>query len=98
MKVAKVTNISQTIGYLKEKGLWIIGTDMDGEKPYYEADFTGPVALVVGNEGEGMGRLVKDSCDYVVKLPMKGKIPSLNAAVSGAVVIYEALKQRILKR
>ena len=97
MKVAKVTNISQTIKYLKEQGLWIIGTDMDGQKTYYETDLTGAIAVVIGNEGEGINKLVKENCDFVVKLPMMGKISSLNAAVSGAVIMYDIVRQRILK-
>ncbi|WP_083480049.1 23S rRNA (guanosine(2251)-2'-O)-methyltransferase RlmB [Oxobacter pfennigii] len=96
-KVAKVTNISQTIRQLKDKGVWIVGTDADGEKSYYESDLTGPIALVVGSEGEGMGKLVKESCDFIVNLPMKGNISSLNAGVAGAIVMYEILRQRILK-
>lgn len=97
VKVAKVTNISQTLQYLKEKGLWIAGADMDGKKSYFEADLTGPIALVVGSEGGGVGRLIKENCDFLVRLPMKGHISSLNAGVAGAIVMYEILRQRILK-
>lgn len=96
MRVAKVTNISQTIRMLKEQGLWVVGADMDGDKAYYEADIKGPIALVVGSEGEGMGKLVKENCDFLVKLPMKGKISSLNAGVAGAVIMYEILRQRTI--
>lgn len=92
--VARVTNIGQTIEYLKEKNLWIVGTDHSGEKSFYDIDLKGPIALVIGSEGEGMGKLVSEKCDFVVNLPMKGQISSLNAAVAGAIVMYEILKQR----
>jgi rRNA methylase, putative, group 3 len=97
MKVAKVTNIAQTIAYLKEQGIWIVGADMDGDKLYYEANLTGPIAIVVGSEGEGIGKLIKESCDFLVKLPMKGEISSLNAGVAGGILMYEILRQRTLK-
>lgn len=97
VKVAKVTNIVQTLKSLKDKGIWVIGADMDGDRPYYEADLKGPIALVVGNEGEGIGKLVKENCDIIVKLPMKGEISSLNAGVAGGIIMYEILRQRILK-
>lgn len=97
MRVAKVTNISQTLKYLKEKGLWIAGADMDGPKAHFEADLTGPLAIVVGSEGEGIGKLIKENCDFLVRLPMKGSISSLNAGVAGAVLMYEIVRQRILK-
>lgn len=92
--VARVTNISQTIEYLKEHNLWIVGTDQSGEKSFYDIDLKGAIALVIGSEGEGMGKLVSEKCDFVVNLPMKGQISSLNAAVAGAIVMYEILKQR----
>jgi 23S rRNA (guanosine2251-2'-O)-methyltransferase len=92
--VARVTNIAQTIEYLKKKNIWVVGTDSTGEKPFYMNDLTGPIALVVGSEGEGMGKLIRESCDFTVNIPMKGRISSLNAAVAGAIVIYEILKQR----
>lgn len=97
VKVAKVTNISQTINKLKENGLWIVGADMDGDKLYFESDYADAIALVIGNEGEGISRLVKDRCDYLVKMPMKGEISSLNASVAGAVLMYEVVRQRITK-
>jgi 23S rRNA (guanosine2251-2'-O)-methyltransferase len=97
VKVSKVTNMTQTIKYLKEKGLWVAGADMDGEKMYYEADLSGPIALVIGSEGEGVGKLIKDNCDFIVKMPMKGQISSLNAGVAGAVLMYEVVRQRSLK-
>lgn len=96
-KVAKVTNIVQTLKYLKEKGLWVIGADMEGDRQYFEADLTGPAALVIGNEGEGISKLIKENCDIIVKLPMKGEIASLNAGVAGGIIMYEILRQRILK-
>lgn len=94
MKIARVNNINETIKYLKENGIWICGTDMDTNTEYYKQDFTGPIAIVIGSEGFGMSRLVKENCDFLVKIPMKGKITSLNASVSAGIVIYEALKQR----
>ncbi len=92
--VARVTNISQTIEYLKKKNIWVVGADMTGEVPYYNADLRGPVALVVGSEGKGMGQLVMRSCDIVVNIPMRGKISSLNAAVAAAIVMFEIMRQR----
>ncbi len=94
MKIARVNNINETIKYLKEKGLWICGTDMDTKTYYYDQNLKGPIAIVIGSEGFGMSRLVKENCDFLVKIPMKGKITSLNASVSAGIVIYEALKQR----
>jgi len=95
--VAKVTNINQTISYLKEKGVWVAGADAGGET-YYEKDLTGPIALVVGSEGKGLGRLVKENCDFIVGIPMSGKISSLNAAVSCAVIAFEIKKQRLQRK
>ncbi len=91
--VAKVTNIAQTIDKLKENGLWIAGADMDGEE-MYSANLTGGIGLVIGNEGEGISRLVKEKCDFLVKIPMFGEINSLNASVAAAVLMYEASRQR----
>lgn len=91
--VARVTNIAQTIDKLKEKGLWIAGADMDGDT-MYQANLTGPIALVVGAEGEGLGRLVREKCDFLVKIPMFGQIDSLNASVAASVLMYEILRQR----
>lgn len=98
MKVARVNNINDTINYLKENGLWIIGTDIDTETYYYNQDMTGPIAIVIGSEGFGMSRLVKENCDLLVKIPMSGKITSLNASVSAGIVIYEAVKQKTCKK
>ena len=94
MKIARVTNLTDTIRDLKKAGLWIIGTDMDANTYYYNQDFTDAVCIIIGSEGFGMSRLVKDNTDILVKIPMKGKITSLNASVSAGIVIYEAVKQR----
>ena len=94
MKIARVTNISDAIEELKRAGLWVCGTDVATEKYYYNQDLTGPLAIVIGNEGKGMSDKVKKNCDFLVKIPMKGKIESLNAAVSTGIVVYEAVKQR----
>ena len=95
MKIARVTNISDAIEELKQAGLWVCGTDIATDKYYYNQDLTGPLAIVIGNEGKGMSDKVKKNCDFLVKIPMKGKIESLNAAVSTGIVVYEAVKQRI---
>lgn len=94
MKIARVTNISDAIEELKRAGLWICGTDVATDKYYYNQDLTGPLAIVIGNEGKGMSDKVKKNCDFLVKIPMKGKVESLNAAVSTGIVVYEAVKQR----
>lgn len=94
MKVARVTNLNETIKDLQKAGLWIIGTDMDANTTYYDQDLTGPICLVIGSEGFGMSRLVKENTDILIKIPMKGKITSLNASVSAGIVMYEAVKQR----
>ena len=94
MKIARVTNISDVIEELKQAGLWICGTDVATDKYYYNQDLTGPLAIVIGNEGKGISEKVKKNCDFLVKIPMKGKIESLNAAVSTGIVVYEAVKQR----
>ena len=92
--VSRVTNISQTIDYLKKKNVWVVGTDSTGEKAFYDNDLKGSIALVVGSEGEGIGKLVREKCDFVVNIPMQGEISSLNASVAAAIVMYEILKQR----
>ena len=94
MKIARVTNLTDTIRDLKEAGLWIIGTDMDANTYYYNQDFTDAVCIIIGSEGFGMSRLVKENTDILIKIPMKGKITSLNASVSAGIVMYEAVKQR----
>ena len=95
MKIARVNNITETIRYLKENDLWICGTDINTNTYYYNQDFKMPIGIVIGNEGFGMSRLVKENCDFLVKIPMKGKITSLNASVSAGIVMYEVVKQRI---
>lgn len=94
--VAKVTNLGAAIEELKEKGLWFVCADMDGET-MYKLDLTGPIGLVIGNEGEGVGRLVKEKCDFAASIPMKGDIDSLNASVAAGVLAYEIVRQRINK-
>lgn len=94
MPVSKVTNISSAIEKLKKAGLWICGTDADTKKCMYDADLTGPLAIVIGSEGDGMGRLVRDNCDFLVNIPMTGHISSLNASVAAGVLMYEAVRQR----
>ena len=91
--VARVGNLVQTIKKLKQEGLWVAAADMDG-KDYYDTDLTGPLLLIIGSEGQGVGRLVKEQCDFVVRIPMVGKINSLNASVAGSILMYEAMKQR----
>lgn len=97
MPIARVNNINETIQELKDKGLWIVGTDGSAETLYYNQDMTGPIAIVIGSEGRGMNKLTMKSCDFLVKIPMMGKITSLNASVSGGIVLFEALKQRLKK-
>ncbi len=93
VKVARVTNISRLIDDLKNKGFWFYCADMDG-KPYYDIDFDGSVALVIGGEGKGVSRLVKEKCDFTISLPLKGKITSLNASVAAGILIYQIAKNR----
>ena len=97
MKIARVNNINDAINTLKKEVVWICGTDIDTNKYYYNQDLTGPLAIVIGSEGYGMSRLVKENCDFLVKIPMKGKITSLNASVSTGIVVYEAVKQKNIK-
>lgn len=92
--VAKVTNLATTIEELKEKGLWFVCADMDGES-MYKLDLKGPIGLVIGSEGEGVGRLVKEKCDFVAKIPMFGNIDSLNASVAMGILSYEIVRQRL---
>ena len=94
MKIARVTNISNTMGELKKAGVWICGTDINTNTFYDKQDFKGPLAIVIGNEGTGMSEKVRKNCDFLVKIPMKGKITSLNASVSTGIILYEAVKQR----
>lgn len=95
VKIARVNNLNETIRKLKEEGLWVIGTDGDAETLYYNQDLKGPLAIIIGSEGFGMSKLVKENSDILIKIPMKGKITSLNASVSAGIVIYEAVKQRM---
>jgi 23S rRNA (guanosine2251-2'-O)-methyltransferase len=95
MHVARVTNIPQTLDELKERGLWVYCADMDGET-FYNANLKGAVALVIGSEGNGVGRLVKEKCDVILSMPMKGRINSLNASVAAGILMYEISKQRDL--
>ena len=95
MKVARVTNINNTINELKEKGVWVFGTAAEGSIPMYKADLTGPSAIVIGNEGDGMSQLVRKNCDVMVHIPMKGRIPSLNASNAASILLYEAVRQRL---
>jgi 23S rRNA (guanosine2251-2'-O)-methyltransferase len=92
--IARVTNIAQTMDELKKTGIWIVGTEMDASKLYSDHDYTGPLAIIIGNEGKGIRKLVKEKCDFLVKIPMHGKIESLNASVAGALVMFEAAKSR----
>lgn len=94
MKIARVNNITDTISKLKDKGVWVCGTAIDADKFYYDQNLTGPLAIVIGNEGKGISDLVKRNCDFLVKIPMKGKVTSLNASVSTGIIVYEAVKQR----
>lgn len=94
--VAKVTNISKTIEDLKKQGMWFVCADMDGTT-MYDLNLTGPIGLVIGNEGSGVGRLVKEKCDFVASIPMKGDIDSLNASVAAGVLAYEIVRQRMTK-
>lgn len=91
--VAKVTNLSQTMKELKKEGIWFVCADMDGT-PMYDLDLTGPMGLVIGNEGEGVSKLVKENCDFIASIPMRGDIDSLNASVACGVLAYEMVRQR----
>lgn len=95
MKVARVTNISAAIAELKQKGVWVFGTAAEGAIPMYQADLSGPAAIVIGSEGDGMSQLVRKNCDVMVNIPMKGKISSLNASAAASILLYEALRQRL---
>lgn len=95
MKVARVTNITAAIEELKKKGVWIFGTAAEGSIPMYQADLKGAAAIVIGSEGDGMSRLVRQSCDVTVHIPMKGRITSLNASAAASILLYEAVRQRI---
>ena len=94
MPVVRVSNMTQVIRQLKERGVWVLGTAADGNTTLYKADLKGPAAIVIGNEGEGMSRLVREHCDYLVSIPMRGQISSLNASAAAAILLYEAVRQR----
>jgi len=96
--VARVTNISQAIESLKKMGFWVVGTDVDAEQMYHQVDVTGPTVLVIGNEGKGLGEVVKKRCDHLVRLPMIGQVQSLNAGVATGILLYEVVRQRGEKR
>lgn len=96
MKIVRVTNITTTIKKLQDAGMWIYALDM-GDKMYYEQDLTGDVAIVVGSEGKGVSRLVKENCDFIISIPMNGQINSLNAGVAASIVLYDVVRQRALK-
>lgn len=95
IKVAKVTNLSRTVEDLKKEGLWVVGTDLSAEGFHYDCDLKGALAIVIGNEGEGISKNLKDKCDFLVKIPMIGEIESLNASVAAGVLLYEAVRQRM---
>ena len=94
LPVARVANIPALLKELKEQGVWVFGTAADGTTPLYQADLKGPTAIVIGSEGEGMTRLARENCDFLVSIPMKGRISSLNASAAAAVLLYEAVRQR----
>ena len=96
--VARIGNVAQTLEGLKKQGLWVAGADMNGTENYYEANLTGPIVLVIGSEGHGVSRLTKEACDFIVKIPMCGKVNSLNASNAAAILAYEILKQRTLQK
>jgi 23S rRNA (guanosine2251-2'-O)-methyltransferase len=98
MLIAKVNNISDTIDMLKEKGLWIYGADMGGKDYYFDVDLKGAVAIVIGSEGKGISRLVKEKCDFILSIPMAGKISSLNASNAASILMYEVVRQRHEKK
>lgn len=95
MKVTRVTNINSAISELKEKGVWVFGTAAEGSIPMYRADLTGPAAIVIGSEGDGMSQLVRKNCDVMVHIPMAGRISSLNASAAASILLYEAVRQRL---
>ncbi len=94
VKIAQVSNLSYTIGDLKEVGFWVIGASEKSATAYFEADLNQPIAIVLGSEGKGISRLVAEKCDFLVAIPMKGEVSSLNVSVAGAILMYEALRQR----
>ncbi len=95
LPVARVPNLPALLRELKEQGLWIFGTAAEGTTPLYRADLKSPAAIVIGSEGDGMGRLVRENCDFLVSIPMRGRISSLNASAAAAILLYEAVRQRL---
>jgi len=95
--VVQIGNVVQTLRSLKEQGFWAAGADMDGDSLYFDADFDRPIVLVIGSEGNGLGRLVKENCDMLVRIPMQGGVNSLNASAAGAILMYEVVRQRVQK-
>ena len=93
VKIAQVTNLSQTINYLKKQGYWIVGTDMKGTK-YNEIDYSGKTVIIIGNEGKGMSDIITKNCDFIASIPMRGNINSLNASVAAGIIIFEAIKEK----
>ena len=99
LRVARVTNLARALGQLKERGVWVFGLAVEADQPYWQADLSGPLALVVGSEGSGLSRLVREACDVLVQIPMAaGSIASLNASVAGSLALYEAFRQRTTPR
>jgi 23S rRNA (guanosine2251-2'-O)-methyltransferase len=98
VKIARVTNLTKTVELLKKQEIWICGATIEGEKEYYNANLTGPIAIIIGGEGYGIKRLLKESCDFLVKVPMKGRISSLNASVAAAILLYEKVHQENSKK
>lgn len=94
-KIAKVASLSKTIDMLKKEGIWVFGADMSGENTIYKSDLSGALALVVGSEGKGIGKLIKEKCDFMVNIPMLGKTESLNASVAAGIIMYEVLRRRM---
>ena len=97
LPIVQASNLSNVMGELKERGVFLFGTDASGQTDVFDADLTGACAIVIGSEGEGMAKLTKDLCDFVIKIPVKGKISSLNASAAAAVVLFEAVRQREIK-
>ncbi len=96
VEVARVPNLNQAIGHLKDAGFWVVGAAVETGQNYYESDFTGPTAIVIGGEGAGLSRLTAERCDFLVRIPMLGKVASLNAGVAAGILLYEAVRQRAL--
>ena len=94
MSISMVTNLNSTIKQLKDNGFWVVGTDMKNSTDYREIDYSGKIALVIGNEGNGMSRIIRESCDFIAEIPMYGKINSLNASVAAGIMIYEVIRQK----